>query len=179
MKVVLIGFMGSGKTTVGRLLARALSVPHRELDDLVLQRSGHSSISSIFESSGESAFRLLEQQVCLECSDFSGIVSTGGGVIETVESVEALAQGESIFVFLKTRFDTICERLSAVKDRPLFQKRNKAKELYERREPIYPKYADIVIETDGLAPAELVEQIVRAMKARGLVGREPSSRREA
>jgi shikimate kinase len=144
MNIVLCGFMGSGKTVVGNELAKIMGRRFVDTDELIEQEQGV-AIKAIFAIHGEDYFRDLEFECCKKVSTYKNcVVSTGGGAVTFERNVEALKQGGKI-VFLDADFDVICERIGNSTNRPLFQDKVKAKELYDERKSKYLKAADYVI----------------------------------
>jgi shikimate kinase len=166
-RIVLIGFMGSGKSSTAACLSERLGVPVFDMDALITHRSGLSSVSEIFSERGEDAFRELETEVTRGLGDVtSGIISTGGGVISRDENRALLRTQCSQIVFLKTSFESVAQRVAGLDDRPLFKDRIKAAELFQLRAPIYDSWADIVVETDNASPAEVCEKILSKLQLR-------------
>ncbi len=166
MKIVLIGFMGSGKSTVAELCAPRLLLDPIEMDSRVLSISGRQSINEIFEKDGEDRFRALESEVAGSLASADNcIVSTGGGAILAEENIVALRQNDAIFVYLRTGFTELSQRLKNFSNRPLFSDPAAARRTYEGREPKYRSVADIIIDTDGKSPnavaSELEERVFR------------------
>lgn len=160
MNIILIGFMGSGKSTVGKLIAQRQSKEHIEMDDLILHRSGRSSISEIFAQDGEIRFRELEMEIAKEVSNKkNNIISSGGGVVMNKINIDYLKIGGPI-VYLKTGFHELEKRLEGDSTRPLFQNKGKARELYEMRAVLYETYADHVIKTDNKSVVEVVTSVI-------------------
>jgi shikimate dehydrogenase len=138
--------MGSGKTTLAKILADALGWKAIEMDDLILKKSGRQSVAEIFEKDGESVFRKLEAQIAKELSNTNNkIISTGGGVIANAKNIANLKKNGRI-IYLKDSFENIRGRLKKDKTRPLFQDLKKAKKLFQLRQPLYAKYADKIID---------------------------------
>lgn len=164
--VVLIGFMGSGKTTVGRNLGRKLNLPLLDTDKLIVDEQ-NVSINEIFATKGEAFFRQLETQMVekLIGSKEDAIISTGGGLVITEGNGELLKKLGKV-VYLRTKEDTIVKRLAGDTTRPLLKGGldEKTHKLLEYRTPIYEKYADIIVDTDDCGPAKLAEQIISLMK---------------
>ena len=145
--IILCGFMGSGKTVVGRELAKMTGRRFVDTDELVEKKQGI-PIKAIFEIYGEEYFRDLEHQVCADTAELKNtVISTGGGAVTFDRNVDALKKGGKI-VFLDADFDTICERIGDSTNRPLFQDREKARALFDERRPKYETAADIVIDGD-------------------------------
>lgn len=145
MNIILCGFMGCGKTTVGTELAKIMGRRFIDTDEMIERQQGI-AIKAIFTVHGEEYFRDLEHQCCKEISSLKNcVVSTGGGALTFQRNVDVLKNGGKI-VFLDTDFDVICDRIGNSNNRPLFQDREKAFELYNERKDKYLKAADIVID---------------------------------
>ena len=158
--IVLIGFMGAGKTTISKLLANKFQVSLLETDDEIIKRSGLKSINEIFTKKGEAFFRELEKEVISDYAQKSNyIISCGGGAIANLENMKVLKENGKV-LFLSASFETIAERIKDQSTRPLFMDIEKAKELYYERLPLYKSHADLVIETDNLTPEEIADLIV-------------------
>lgn len=145
MNIILCGFMGCGKTTVGTELAKIMGRRFIDTDEMIERQQGI-AIKAIFTVHGEEYFRDLEHQCCSEISALKNcVVSTGGGALTFQRNVDVLKNGGKI-VFLDTDFDVICDRIGNSNNRPLFQDREKAFELYNERKDKYLNAADIVID---------------------------------
>ncbi len=145
--IVLCGFMGSGKTVVGKELAKVLGVRFVDTDEMIEAEQGV-AIKAIFATHGEDYFRDLEFDMCKKVAEMKNcVVSTGGGALTFERNVDALKNGSTV-VFLDASFDVICERIGDSTTRPLFQDRDKAKQLYDERKSKYLSAADIVINGD-------------------------------
>ncbi len=162
--IALIGFMGSGKSTVAAILAKKLGWEWREIDNDILCLTEHSSINAIFENLGEVHFRELETKSVMDAVKKSNqVISCGGGVVASPEAMAALQQN-SIIVFLHADFKTITQRLIHTDSRPLFRDMEKAAVLYAQRLPLYKKHAVIEVMTDELTPDETADAIIREIK---------------
>ncbi len=162
-KIILIGFMGSGKSSIAPLLAKRLICTHCEMDRAVLERSKEKSIEEIFEKFGESHFRNLEEQVAKSLERKKNIViSAGGGVVMNNRTMESLAKNTTI-IFLLTSFETIEKRLGNSSDRPLWRHKKKAKLLFNLRKPLYEKFADIIVQTDGKSLEEITQEVIKKL----------------
>lgn len=145
--IVLCGFMGSGKTVVGKELAKILGVKFVDTDELIEEEQGV-AIKAIFATHGEDYFRDLEYEMCKKVADMNGVVvSTGGGAMTFKRNVDAIKEGSKV-VFLDASFDVICDRIGDSSTRPLFQDKEKAKKLYDERKDKYLSAADYVINGD-------------------------------
>ena len=145
--IVLCGFMGSGKTVVGKELAKILGVKFVDTDELIEEEQGV-AIKAIFATHGEDYFRDLEYEMCTKVAEMNGVVvSTGGGAMTFKRNVDAIKEGSKV-VFLDASFDVICDRIGDSTTRPLFQDKEKAKKLYDERKDKYLSAADYVINGD-------------------------------
>ncbi len=163
----LIGFMGSGKTTVANYLKETYRMDMVEMDLVISKREGK-SISDIFALHGEEYFRGLETALLEEIQKKSGVVvSCGGGVPMRSVNVDAMGKSGRI-VFLRASPETIYERVKDSHDRPLLEgNKNVAyiSELLEKRREKYEAAADIFIETDGKKVSEIGEEIMHSLWA--------------
>lgn len=145
--IILCGFMGAGKTVVGRELAKLMGFKFVDTDELIEKEQGI-AIKAIFAARGEEYFRELEYKVCKEIGKTkNSVVSTGGGALTFERNVNELKKSGKV-VFLDASFDVICERIGNSTSRPLFQDREKAKELYDSRKEKYSAAADYIIDGD-------------------------------
>lgn len=167
MKIVLIGFMGSGKTTVAENLAKNLNLTFIDMDQLALAKSGRNSINEIFEVDGEKKFREIESEVASSMAKKDQVViSTGGGVVMN-KSVMAYLKNNATIIYLKVSFDKIKEHIALKKVRPpLFQNELSAKKLFDLRAPLYEHYANIVITADNKDIVEIVKEIMEDLNGR-------------
>jgi shikimate kinase len=164
--IVLIGFMGCGKTTVGQLVAEKLNWPFVDTDALVVEAAGL-SIADIFTAVGESGFREIESGVLTSLgSGESRVIATGGGIV-TQKRNEALLRSLGFVVWLSASEQTIFERVSRHPHRPLLQTvdpRRTIHELLEKRRPLYASFAHLTIETAGLEPEEIAYGICESAR---------------
>jgi shikimate kinase/3-dehydroquinate synthase len=156
--IFLIGFMGSGKTTVGKALASLLERPFIDLDEYISKKSGR-SIAEIFTCAGESAFRVIERDALLEVagSAKTAVVATGGG-LPVNPANRAIMKSCGHIVHLKAQFDTLLTRIPEDPGRPLWNER--ASRLLEERRPAYED-ADFIVETDAVTVQEAVQEVFR------------------
>jgi shikimate kinase / 3-dehydroquinate synthase len=161
----LVGLMGAGKTTVGRLLARKLGKRFIDSDHEIEARTG-ATIPWIFEIEGEASFRRREAEVIRELSALSDIVlATGGGAILNPET-RALMKQRGKVIYLRASVNSIMLRTSNDKNRPLLQTANpraKIEELARQREPLYSEVADLVIDTGRPNVQYLVQSIIHQL----------------
>ncbi len=164
-KVVLIGFMASGKSAVAIELAPLLGFTVHQVDDAIVTRSGYPSVATIFTEKGETFFRDLESEVALSFREATNaVISTGGGIITRPANIEHLKHNGGIIVYLRTSFETVSARVGDITSRPLFANKADALELYKRRLPIYESYADIMVDTDGISVEEVCSEILAQLK---------------
>ena len=161
MMITLTGFMGSGKTTVGKVLADFLGCPFMDLDDLVVKKAGK-SIPDIFAQDGEPAFRQLEAQMLRKTvekyAESTAVLALGGGAILAPASA-ALLHEKTVCIYLRATLDTLLARLSGeTAGRPLADA--SLADRLASREPIYEKTAHVIIDTDGLFPDEVADEII-------------------
>jgi shikimate kinase len=153
--VVLIGPMGVGKTTIGKKLAKALGLPFRDTDALVVQK--HGSIPMLFETIGESGFRDLEEAVVAEAIQTEGVIATGGGAVLRSSTRDRL-KATTVF-YLSTDGRHMASRL-ANGNRPLLQNGIEDwRRIYDERKPIYESTADYVINTSNQSLASAIDEI--------------------
>jgi len=160
MQAILIGFMGSGKTTVGRLLAQELATEHADLDDLIIQRAGQ-SITTIFAKYGEAYFRRLEQRTLEQALAVPGVLSTGGGTPTITANAKLLSATAVPVIWLAANDQTILRRVQHDAKRPLVNELDQTAllALKQQRNQQYAAAADMIIPTDRLTPVEIVRQI--------------------
>ncbi|HEY8368347.1 MAG TPA: shikimate kinase [Thermodesulfobacteriota bacterium] len=168
--IVLVGFMGAGKSAVGRSLARRLGRPFVDTDREVERRAGR-TIPAIFAAEGEPAFRALEREAIAETAARRGlVVATGGGAPVDPANLAAL-RASGFVVYLAARPETLLARVGAGEGRPVLAGADdpavRVRELLERREPAY-RQADLIVETDDLAVAAVATRVLRAARARGI-----------
>ena len=161
MMITLTGFMGSGKTTVGRILADALGCPFLDLDDLIVKKAGK-TIPEIFAQDGEPAFRQLEarllRQTVEKYAESTVVLALGGGAVTTPASATLLHE-KTVCIYLRATLETLQQRLSGeTAGRPLADDAMAGR--LAAREPLYEETAHVIIDTDGLSPDEVADEII-------------------
>lgn len=157
-RVILIGPMGSGKTTIGSLLAEKLGLNFRDTDHLIEEQEGK-TVSQIFLDQGEDAFRVIEKRVLREELLTDGtVLSLGGGAPISIDAQSALRAIASHIIFLDISLSTVAPRIGFNRDRPLLlnNPRGQWQTLMEARRPIYEAIADATINVDDKSEEEIV-----------------------
>jgi len=165
--IALIGFMGTGKTAVGKVLSEKLGKQFFELDPLIEQKA-RKTIPEIFKGDGEIAFRELEIEVTKDISrEKNAVIACGGGVVLNKINIDRLRK-ESVIVYLTASPKVILERTANdAEERPLLKVADPARtirELLRFRRPFYERAADITINTSKLDIKSIVEQIIAKIK---------------
>ena len=161
--VVLVGPMGSGKTTVGRILAEELGMGARDTDADIEAAEGR-TVSDIFVDSGEEEFRRLEAAAVAEAlTTHDGVLALGGGAVLDPQTRDQL-QGHTV-VFLRVGLADAVKRVGLGSGRPLLlgNVRGRIKALLDERTPIYESVATLVVDTDGRTPEDIAGDIRRAL----------------
>jgi len=163
--IFLVGMMGAGKTTVGKLLAKRLGKTFMDTDHEIQSRTGV-SISTIFEIEGESGFRRRESAVLEEIAGRRDlVVATGGGIVLSRENRKMLREQGTV-VYLRASLDDLFGRTRRDRSRPLLQTedpRGKLAELLVARDPLYREVADIIMDTSTQSVHALVRQLERRL----------------
>jgi len=162
-RVVLVGFMGSGKTTIGRRLAQRLGYRFEDLDRRIEKREGL-SVARLFQERGEAAFRALEHEEARAVSTLSGVVVATGGGAFAQEATRALLQGGALTVWLQCSLESALLRLRPDGSRPLAGNREIMRALLAEREPFY-RQADVAVDTSRRTPYEVVDRIVELLES--------------
>ena len=162
-RVVLVGPMGAGKTTVGRLLADGWGVSARDTDADIVEAEGR-SVADIFVDSGEAEFRRLEAAAVAEAlTGFDGVLALGGGAVLDPVTRDRL-RGQSV-VFLRVGLSDAVKRVGLGSSRPLLlgNVRGRIKTLLDERTAIYESVATLVVDTDGRSPEDVAGEIREAL----------------
>ena len=163
--IILIGPMGSGKTSTGRMLAKEMGYAFADTDEEVTKRTGV-SIAYIFDVEGEEGFRKRECLALKEClNDNNTVLSTGGGIVLSKENRDLL-QDRGTVVYLQTSIRFQVKRTASTNNRPLLQNKDPEETLEKlmlTRTPLYEEIADIIIMTDNKSLQEMSKEIQRAI----------------
>lgn len=165
--MILIGFMGAGKTSVGKAYAKRYGIPLLDTDQLIEQEAGM-TISRIFAEKGEAAFRTAETAVLqrLLAETDHAVISVGGGLPLLAANREILKQLGNV-VFLRVRKETVLKRLAGDTTRPLLMGdhvEEKVQELLAYRNPLYEQAAHVTVDVDGKTLRQIVDEIQRFEK---------------
>lgn len=160
--IILVGPMGAGKTTIGRLLAQELHIPFKDIDHIVVDNAG-ADIPWIFHKEGEEGFRKREHLALVDAlNEEVAVIATGGGIVTRLENRELLA-AQSCVIFLNASIDQQYFRTAKDKNRPLLQQddpRSVLVALMRVREPLYKEVSDLIVDTDQSKPKIVVSTIV-------------------
>ncbi len=170
--ISLVGMPGSGKSTVGRHLAKRLSCQFVDSDAMIEQRLGE-SVRSFFDREGEGAFRLIEQDVLrqLLLNPQRQVLATGGGSVLAPANREILREHSTV-IYLRSSPEELFRRLRNDTQRPLLQvndPRSRLRELYRQRDPLYRSMAHFMIETGRPSMVMLVNMVVMQLELGGIV----------
>ena len=163
--IVLVGLMGAGKTSVGRLLAKRLDLEFIDADDEI-EQAAQCSIEQIFESHGEAEFRDGERRVIARLlTGPTHVLATGGGAFMRKETRDAI-RGRGISVWLRADLDLLLRRVSRRKNRPLLRNKNPRQALEKLIEERYPVYAeaDIVVDSGDRPPGTIVDNVIESIE---------------
>jgi len=171
MRIVLVGYRGCGKSTVGRLLAERLGLPFFDTDERIEELSGR-TVRQIVDDGGWGAFRALERRVIAELPEERSVVALGGGAVLDRANVEAL-EADGFFVWLTAGTDILLERLAAdgktAEQRPPLTEggvREEVERLLRERLPVYRLVADLAIDTSHRSTIEVTEMIAEYVERR-------------
>jgi shikimate kinase len=168
-RIVLVGFMGAGKSTVGRELARVLGWSFLDMDRRIEQVAGL-SVAQIFRQHGEAAFRRAETELAREVAGLERVVVAAGGGAFAAADTRAALQAGAFTVWLRSDLPTLLARLPGDGSRPLAASRETIATLFAEREASY-RLADWSVDASGTSPERLARQIQSAARSRGIVER--------
>jgi shikimate kinase len=179
--IVIIGLMGAGKTTIGRRLAQRLGWPVIDTDHEVERRCG-AAIPVIFELEGEAGFRRREAKVIEEVMAYQGqVITTGGGAPMSEANQQSLKRGFVVYLDAEPR--QLWQRLKSDQSRPLLTQstdpRATLERLYQERDPVYRRLADLVVCSTRGSLGQVLTQIERALTDRGVAQFPPRTPRKA
>lgn len=164
--IILIGFMGAGKTTIGRLLAQKLNTQQHDFDEILVRQIGM-SIADYFDAYGSESFRKIETKVLQQSLQLTGIISTGGGIVLKKEN-RLYLQNRSNVVYLKADLDELVHRVVLDKRnvRPLATSKSpdEIREVYLPRLPLYEESAKFIVDTTKRLPEEIVLEILEKVE---------------
>jgi len=161
-RVILVGFMGAGKSAVGRRLARRLKYRFVDLDTRIEKRAGK-KIAELFREQGEPAFRALEQEEAAAVTEMENVVVAAGGGAFAAPATRALLQQRALTVWLQCDLETILARVRLDGSRPLAGNREIMRALLAEREPSY-RQADVTVDASRRKPREVVDRIVELIE---------------
>ena len=162
MNIYLIGMMGSGKSTVGKILAKKMAIPFIDLDHYI-EVKNNKSITNIFKENGEAHFRELESDALSQIEESTVLVACGGGIVQNKTNRETLLSTGKV-VFLHASIPEIAKRLKDSIDRPLLKEKERIQELtkiWNGRKDYYQETAHILVNTDRQSPNEISEDIFK------------------
>ncbi len=170
--MVFIGFMGAGKTTVGRFYAEQLGKDFLDTDSVIEKKTGK-TITAIFEDEGEEAFRKMETEILRELKEqvSNTVISVGGGLPLREENRKILKEAGTV-VYLRSRPETVWERLKGDDTRPMLKGEHpeeRIRELLNIREEAYEEAAHFSVDTDGKTPGEVAELVFRCRKGENVI----------
>lgn len=166
--IVMVGFMGSGKSSVSRVLAKRTGLPLIDVDKHIEQTQGR-KIKQIFAEEGEVGFRRIETQAMAALAfEPKSIISCGGGIVGSAVN-RAIVKALGTVVYLEVPCDEAVGRISDPSTRPMLNGERPVQEIYDERLPLYRDVADITIDTSGKSVGQNVGQVLGALKRKGLL----------
>lgn len=164
--VVLVGLMGVGKSTVGRVLASQLGRPLYDSDEMIVERTGR-TVREIWTTDGEPAFRAIEREVLLEAlaADEPSVIAAAGGVVLRADNRAALRDADARVVWLRAGTDVLTERAAGAGHRPLLDDDPGARlaRMADERGPLYQEVADAIVSVDQRSVNEVVKAVRRCI----------------
>ena len=167
--VFIVGFMGAGKTSVARKLARHAGVASIDMDTYI-ERRFDCRIRDLFAQSGEEAFRKLETDVLQELAEQAPqVISCGGGVVLSEENRTILKRPENFVLYLQVTAAEAASRISDIATRPLFGDLDQAQRVNDERLPLYEEVADEIINTQGRGSGSIAREALALLKKKGVL----------
>ena len=164
--IVLIGMAGSGKSTLGVLLAKALGIPFVDTD-LILQERESNLLQNIINQYGIEEFLRKEEKALLTLDVDETVIATGGSAVYSPQAMQYLKENGTI-VYLKVNYNEIEKRIRNITTRGIAIEKGKTlRDIYDERIPLYEKYADIVVDSQGKDFEESLEGILKKLKEKG------------
>jgi len=161
--ITLIGMPGSGKSTIGIVLAKAIGYTFIDTD-ILIQNQENKLLNEILEDNGISRFLNIESRVITSCDYEKCVIATGGSAILLENTMNYLSNISSI-VFLKLNLDKVCERINNIHTRGIVMDKDQSlKDIYEIRMPLYEESADIIVDCNNKSFEEIVSYIVKLVK---------------
>ncbi len=161
--IVLIGMPGCGKSTCGVLLAKALLMDFTDTD-LIIQKVEGEPLQDIINKKGGGYFTSLEEKTVCNTEFINTVIATGGSVVYSKKAMEHLGENSTV-VYLKISYDTMVERISNIKTRGIvLQNGETLREMFNKRENLYEKFADIIIDCDFSDIEKTVLEIINAIE---------------
>ncbi|MEF9841670.1 MAG: shikimate kinase [Raoultibacter sp.] len=171
-RVFFVGFMGAGKTSVARRVARDCALVAVDMDTY-LERSRECKVGAVFEKLGEARFRDLEHDVLTEMTELDPLfISCGGGVIKRSENRRLLRECGFV-IYLDVSADEASHRIKNIANRPLFKDLDNARKTNAEREPYYAEVADVTINTAGKSVARIAHEVRRILLKKGVLCQQP------
>jgi shikimate kinase len=160
--IVLVGFMGAGKTTIGRLLAGKLGLPFLDSDEVIEERAGR-RIRDVFAEDGEPAFRALEHETIADLlAGPHAVLALGGGAAGHPGTRDLLASGAATVVYLRVAYDEALARVGGDAGRPMLA-RSDVSEVFAARQAVYSSVATTAVDTGGRSPEDIVTEILAGL----------------
>ena len=169
--VFLTGFMATGKSKIGRLLASRMRRIFIDTDQMIEARAGK-AIAAIFADEGEESFRALERECVVEAASREAVIALGGGAIAQEKNLKAIGDADGVLICLEADVDTILKRVSRRDTRPLLsglsweEKREKISSMLAERAPYYGRAHITVRSTDDRRPDDTVSELMELMRRR-------------
>ncbi len=161
--IVLIGMPGSGKSTIGVVLAKVLGYDFVD-SDILIQKEKNMTLEEIIEKYGIENFNSIEEEINKKINLKKTVIATGGSAVYGHNAMLHLKQ-DAIIVFIKLSCNIVRRRLGNIKKRGISIKKGQSfRDLYDERQPLYEKYADVIVDTSGLKVKESMEKITRKIE---------------